>query len=279
MSRVYPAPNYSSTTVLGTSSQRKLVAVSPGTTDSTATIGYGTGTISQPTYYITPEATAAVTALQPVGTASGIGWGLVASDSSSLVPLSADGFALSAGTMTVTVYASRDGGLTSADVTATMTAILFRATAGLASFPQELGRTTASPVVITTTKAAFNIVVATAAATFNPGDIVWLEVCVYATAGSVTTTNVTYQTNSTASMQISASTCTYTTLFNRTISDSMPVSDTITRTVTSHRTLADSMPVSDSVKAATTYARTLTDALATGGGATTYIRPVLLFEG
>lgn len=262
MARAYPVPNYSTKTAVGTSLQRKLSTASPGTTDSTATVGLPVGLAGNGiSYYLAPETTATQQTLKPVGTASGIGWGLVPSDPGTLVPLSTDGFALSAGTITATVYAIRDTAITSTDITMTFTIVIFRATAGAASFPQELGRYAAASVVVSTNKVSFNFVVSVVAATFNPGDILWLEVFVGTTATAAPATTPSFHTNSTTSLGITASTCTYTTQYNRTLSDSVAVSDTMARKFTGSRALLDAAPISDTLARAATRPRALSDAV------------------
>lgn len=270
MARSFPTPDYTTTVQLGTTStaKRKFSTVSPGVTDSMLTKGPPVTEVAGQAYYLSPEIIATAAPLNPVGTASGMGWGLVPSDPSSLVPLITDGWTLSSGTFTVSVVVSRDTTSSSSDQTCAFTAILFRADATGTIFPQELGRQTAAPVTITVVKTAFPITVTVPATTFNPGEILWLELYASATIPTQTVpTSVasiaSYATNSLTGMAITGSTCTYVINFNKSLSDSEPVSDVLARQLVSNRTISDTAVISDSITRAASFPRTFSEPLTT----------------
>lgn len=261
MARTFPTPNYATLTQLNGTTKRKLSVTSPGTTDSLATKGPAVTVTASQAYYLSPEALAVAGALNAVGTAAGIGWGLVPSDPSTLIPLSTDGFALSAGAFTVAVVATRDTALTSADQTCTFTAILFRANANATTFYAELGRQVSASVTMTTTKTSFPISITTVAAAFNPGDILWLEVYASTAATSTTGSTASYSTNSNTGVAVTSTTATYSTNYVKALADTASISDSLTRAGTTFRTLADSAPVSDNVARAASFPRALAESV------------------
>lgn len=261
MARTFPTPVYTTIAQLNGTTKRKLSVTSPGTTDSLATKGPSVTVAAAQAYYLSPETVATAGTLNAVGTAAGIGWGLVPSDAATLVPLSTDGFTLSAGTFTVQIVAARDSGTTSADQTCTFTAILFRANATATTFAQELGRQASGSVTMTTTKTAFSIAITTVAATFSPGDIIWLELYAATTATTATGSIASYYTNSTTSVGFTAATVTYSTMYNKALADTVVVSDSVTRKSVVARALSETVPISDSVTRTAAFPRNLAESL------------------
>ena len=260
MARTFPAPLYTTVTALGTPKQRKLSSTSPGTTDSLATKGTAVTPVAPGNYYISPEATATLGTLNAVGTASGIGWGLIPSEA--LVPLSTDGLTTSAGNFTVSIVVSRDTGVASADQTCTFTAILFRANA--TAYLQEIGRQASSAVTITVTKTAFPVTIAVPSVTFAPGEILWLEIFAASTATSVAGSTATYVTNSATALAITSTTVTYSTNYNKATTEPLAVSDAVARQITLSRALSDNVPIAtDIITDVKWYTRLMTDSLAT----------------
>lgn len=261
MARTFPTPDYTTTTQLNGITKRKLSTTSPGTTDSLATQGPAVTAIASKAYYLSPEAVATVGTLNAVGTASGIGWGLVPSDTNTLVPLNTDGWSISAGTFTTAVVATRDTAVTSADQTCTFTAILFRANSTATTFAQELGRQASASVTMTTTKTSFPITITVPAATFGAGDILWLEIFASTAATSTTGSTASYSTNSTTGIGITSTTCTYQINYIKTLADTETISDTLSRKVASLRSLSDTEVISDTLGKASNFPRAISDAL------------------
>lgn len=258
MARAFPSPLYTSTVQLNGTTKRKLTATNPNAA-STTTRGPNATLTAAANYYISPEATATAGTLNAVGTASGIGWGLVPNEQG-VVPLATDGFTTQAATMAVTVRANRDNGITSANQTATITAIFFRANANATVFYEELGRASLAGQTFTTTATDFTVNVPIAGTTFNPGDILWLEIFIESTTTSVTGSFATFTTNISTGTRTTAP-ITYDRNYFKTLTDSMPVADSIARAYTGARSLTDSMPVADAITRSAMFPRALTDTM------------------
>ena len=260
--RSFPVPVYTILTQLNGATKLKLSTTSPGTTDDTATKGPSTTLLAPTAYYLTPEGTATTGTLNAVGTASGKGWGFVPSANADVVPLATDGWYLSAGTVTFKMVGARDNGITSADQIVTYTAILFRANSNATSFPQELGRATSSAVTFTTTKTEFSLNITTAAATFAPGEILWLEVFASTTSSSSTGSIASYYTNSTTAMRLTAAPNFYR-QYVKALADSIPLTEAVGRQASYKRGLADSIPLTELLTSAATFRRALNETIPT----------------
>lgn len=261
MARTFSAPTYTTLTQLNGVTKRKLSTASPGTTDSLATKSPAVTLAAPASYYLSPEAVATAGTLNVVGTAAGIGWALVPSDPTTLVPLNTDGLTLNAGTFTVAVVAARDTAVTSADQVCTFTAILFRASANATTFAQELGRQASASVTMTATKTSFPITITTGAATFAPGEVLWLEIFAATTSTSATGSTASYSTNSTTGVAVTSTTAGYSINYKKVLADAVSVGDSLARRYTGGRSFSDNVPVSESLARSVSFPRSMADTL------------------
>lgn len=249
MPSTYSSTAYLATVQLNGVDKRTMTTTNPAAA-STATKGTPTSSLvpGGAIYYIKPE-TAIPTgagsqiALNPVGTAAGVGWALIPS-SNAVVQLPADGFTMTAfNTATIVLRANRDNNALSGNLTATFTVIFFRANSNATSFPDEIARGALTGATITTTLTDFTITVTSSnGAIFDPGDVLWMEIHVNTTSAAAVNSTPSYTTNISAGCRVTLG-FSYTKQINRSLSDSVAVSDALLRAYVGQRALADSVPL------------------------------------
>lgn len=201
----FPVPVYTTTTSTPspfTTNKRALSTTSPGTTDNTAT-GV-TGGLTGVHDFFRPLAT--FTATTGSGTSAPspatIDYGWVLPISPTLVSAS-NGVAVAAGTWTVPVHYSRPGGVLTADVPGTITAILVRVNSDATVNLSEVGRSAATNITATTTEQSINLSITGVLTEFAPGECLML-LLYFDRAGAVTSDTFRIHTNSTTAFRITA---------------------------------------------------------------------------
>jgi len=263
MARPGPSPVYTTTANTNGADVRTLTTASPGATDSVATklplgaVGLGGGSNIS---YARPEQTVAPAdatgAILPAGSAFGWGWAMNPL-AVGIKTAAGDGWRLLAGTTSVTLHYSRDGGLLTGNPTATVTVVVFRVNSGFNSY-LELGRAASTGVQFTTTEQTRVIDVTTAAADFASDDFLYIEIHVEKTAGG-NDNGAHIRTNSTTATRLTALPQ-YERRYQAALADAAPAADALTRLFTGARALADApAAVGDAVSRVRSAARSLAD--------------------
>lgn len=201
----FPVPVYTTLTSSPaplTTQKRALSTTSPGTTDDTAT-GINGGVVGvhamfRPGSTITGTTGSGTTAPSPPTIDDG--WLLPISPT---LVASGDGLLLAAANWTVPYHYSRPGGILTADVPHTVTAILARLDSTGTVFKSEVGRSAAQALTATTTEQSFNFTVTGVATEFDPGDIL-MKMLYFDRAGALSSDTVRCHTNSTTALRITA---------------------------------------------------------------------------
>ncbi len=204
----FPVPIYFRTETEGTNTDgqpvKRMSGVSPGTTDSTTTQLTAPSLLNLSRGFLIGEQSQHASAYN-LNVYRNKGWVMTGAQAvaAGIIPAATDGYKIQAGTWTLTMHASRPGGLLTRNVTLTCSVDIFKISTPTSGGALQLIASGNRSITVTTTETAFTLSMTGVEVEFEPGDCLYIQIHWEAPA-AVTADISRLHTNSTTGTRLTA---------------------------------------------------------------------------